>query len=129
VTIDNAPRNLDPSDDPLLDWHSDARLTMDAYANEVAYRQIAGTQVELLRRAAAGDGAIPATEVATLFAAHSELCKTTGQHDLAFTVNSFVGFLTARALLKAEADGYVITSVGRDLLNFIDDRGFPPKAL
>jgi hypothetical protein len=102
---------------------------MDAYANEIAYRQIAGTQVELLRRAATLGEPISASEVATLFAEHRQLCAAAGRNDLAFTAESFVGFLTARALIKPEAGGYVITSVGRDLLYFIDERGLPPRTL
>jgi hypothetical protein len=127
MTADDATRNLDPSEDPLLDWHSDARMTMDAYANEVAYRQIAGTQLELLRRAAGG--AVPAAEAGTLYEEHRRLCSAAGWDDRAFTRESFVGFLTSRVLLKRDGDGYVITSVGRDLIRFIDDRALPAKGL
>jgi hypothetical protein len=102
---------------------------MDAYANEVAYRQIAGTQIELLRRAAALGTSLPEGDVAMLYAEHRERCLAAGRSDLAFTAESFVGFLTARVLLKPDLNGFVITSVGRDLLHFIDARGFPPKAL
>jgi len=129
MTTDEVPRKLDPAEDPLLDWHSDARMVMDAYANEVAYRQIAGTQIEILRRAAALDAPIPTADVVTLFEEHCRLCTAAGAPAAAFTQASFVGFLTARVLLKPDAGGFVITSIGRDFIRFIDDRDFPPRSL
>jgi hypothetical protein len=129
MTTEKVPRNLDPAEDPLLDWHSDARMIMDAYANEVAYRQIAGTQLDLLRRAADLGAAIPASDVMSFFEKHRRLCAAAGSPGAAFTAESFVGFLTARVLLKPDSDGFLITSVGRDFIRFIDDHGFPPKGL
>lgn len=116
-------------DDPHLDWHSDARGIMDAFANDMAYRSIAGTQVTLLLRAAAADpGPIPASEAVVCFEEHVRLCGADEAQATA-SVDEFVRFLTARALLRVDAQGYAITSVGRDFLRFVEERGLPPRSL
>ncbi len=112
----------------MLDWHSDARVIMDSYANDIAYRQIAGTQIELLRLGERAEG-IAAAEVAVLFERHVQRCGETGHLDLAFTRESFVGFLVSRVLLRASDNRYVTTTVGHGMLQYIDERELPDKAL
>lgn len=118
-------------DDPHLDWHSDARAIMDAFANDIAYRHIAGTQVELLRYAAAADPAsIPATEAEACYAEHRRLCTDIDTEQAVGSIEEFVRFLVARAMLRTDADGSLaITSIGRDFLRFIEERDLPDKAL
>lgn len=114
-----------PEDDPHLDWHSDARGIMDSFANDMAYRTIAGTQVQLLRYAAAADpAAIPASEAAACFEEHRTRCTDVDTERAAGSLDVFVQFLTARAMLRSDASGgYAITSIGRDFLRFMDERG------
>lgn len=118
-------------DDPHLDWHSDARAIMDNFANDIAYRHIAGTQVELLRYAAAADPAsIPPTQADACYAEHRRLCTDIDTEQAVGSIEEFVRFLTARAMLRTDADGSLaITSIGRDFLRFIEERALPDKAL
>jgi len=118
-------------DDPHLDWHSDARAIMDAFANDIAYRHIAGTQVTLLRYAAAADPAsIPTTEAEACFTEHRRLCTDVDTERAVGSIEEFVRFLVARAMLRQDADGSLaITSIGRDFLRFIEERDLPDKAL
>ncbi|MEI6666149.1 MAG: hypothetical protein WCL53_08375 [Chloroflexota bacterium] len=120
-----------PEDDPHLDWHSDARGIMDSFANDMAYRTIAGTQVQLLRYAAAADPApIPASEAAACFEEHRTRCTDVGTERTAGSLEVFVKFLTARAMLRNDASGgYAITSIGRDFLRFIEERSLPDPDL
>lgn len=128
MTTPPAPR---AEDDPHLDWHSDARGIMDAFANDMAYRTIAGTQIQLLRYAAAADPApIPASEAAACFEEHRMRCTDVDTTQAAATLEVFVTFLTARAMLRDDpSGGYAITSIGRDFLRFIEERELPDKAL
>jgi site-specific recombinase XerC len=118
-------------DDPHLDWHSDARGIMDAFANDMTYRTIAGTQVELLRAAARVDPAsIPEATVAACFEEHRRRGAEAGTVEAAHSVEDFVRYLTARAMLRADpAGGYAITSVGRDFLRFVEERDLPDRPL
>ncbi len=118
-------------DDPHLDWHSDARGIMDAFANDMTYRTIAGTQVQLLRYAgAAAPAPIPASEAAACFEEHLARCTEVDTAQAAGSLEDFVKFLTARALLRNDASGgYAITSLGRDFVRFIEEQSLPDPAL
>ena len=117
-----------PEDDPFIDWHSDARAVMDDYANDMAYRHIAGTQLELLRAAAAGP--VPAAGVEACFAEHCRRAGAAGMTEHTFTAASFTGFLVARALLAPEpGGGYALTSIGRGFLDFVETRRLPDRPL
>ena len=117
-----------PEDDPFIDWHSDARGIMDDYANDMAYRHIAGTQLELLR--AASKGPVSPANVEACFAEHCRRAAAAGMNEHAFTDASFIGFLVARALIAASPDGgYALTSIGRTFLDFVEERHLPDRPL
>lgn len=135
---DDAPTHvLRDEDDPHLDWHSDARGTMDAFANDIASRQIAGTAVALLRRAAAVlPAALPEADALECFEAHRALCAAAGVEP--GTAASFAGWLVSRVLLRAipgdegaegREGGYAITSVGLDFLRYIERESIPERPL
>ncbi len=122
------PPDAVPEDDPFIDWHSDARAIMDDYANDMAYRHIAGTQLELLRAAAAGP--VSAAHVEASFIEHYRRAANAGLTAQAFTSTSFTGFLVARALIAAgPAGGYALTSIGRTFLDFVEERNLPDRPL
>lgn len=122
------PADAVPEDDPFIDWHSDARAIMDDYANDMAYRHIAGTQLELMSEAA--NGPVLASRIDACFAEHCRRAGAAGMSEHAFTAASFTGFLTARALLAPQPDGsYALTSIGRTFLDFVEERGLPNRPL
>ena len=117
-----------PEDDPFIDWHSDARGIMDDYANDMAYRHIAGTQLELLR--AAADGPVSAEQVEACYIEHYLRAANANLTTQAFTSVSFTGFLVARALIAPTDDGgYALTSIGRTFLDCVEDRHLPDRPL
>lgn len=128
-TLGDALRVPRDEDDPHLDWHSDARGTMDAFANDIASRQIAGTQVALLRRAAAVlPAALPETDALDCFQAHRARCAAAGLDP--GTAKAFFGWLIARVMLRAVAEGgYTTTSIGLDFLRYIEREATPERPL
>jgi hypothetical protein len=117
-----------PEDDPFIDWHSDARGIMDDYANDMAYRHIAGTQLELLRAAAGAP--VTAAQLEACFVEHCRRAAAAGMSEHAFTAASFTGFLVARALIAPTEDGgYALTSIGRTFLDFVEERHLPDRPL
>lgn len=117
-----------PEDDPFIDWHSDARGVMDDYANDMAYRHIAGTQLELLR--AAAEAPVSAEQVEACFIEHYRRAVNANLTAQAFTSVSFTGFLVARALIAATGDGgYALTSIGRTFLDFVEQRHLPDRPM
>ena len=121
-----APRD---EDDPFIDWHSDARGIMDSFANDMAYRAIAGTQVVLLRRAlAALPESLPVAAVDECFRAHVDACAAASSDP--GTVEVFVGFLLDRVMLRAvPTGGYALTSIGRGFLQHMEEHQLPERPL